>query len=417
MDDIEIVTASDAMILGLFEATGIELEYMIVDNDLNVAPLVPDLFTKVNGSITDQIALDGEIAWSNELVAHVLELKTDGPAASLSSLASNFTRHIKQINQDLERMEAKLMPTAAHPWMNPETDTVLWPNGQRDIYQAYNSIFNCQGHGWSNLQSMHINLPFANESEFVLLHNAIRLILPLLPSLTASSPILDSELFPWKNARLWHYQYNQKRIPEITGKIIPEWVGSIADYEHIILEPMYRAIAPFDPQGILREPWLNSRGVIPKFDCHALEIRIVDNQETPYADIAIAALIVAVLQDVIRAQPDLLIREYIATDALAEILHDNAKYTGDALLSDQRLLHILGFTDLTLSMQEVWQGLLARYAEELTDYYPVLQAITQQGSLADRILKATSGDLRRPHLRSIYSELAECLDEGRLFIP
>lgn len=417
MDEIATRMAGDVTMLGLFEAFGIELEYMIVDKDLNVAPLVPELFTTVNGSITDQIAPDGEIAWSNELVAHVLELKTDGPTSALAPLPAAFTKHIQLINRHLASMQARLLPTAAHPWMNPATDTVLWPNGQRDIYQAYDSIFGCQGHGWSNLQSMHVNLPYANEKEFVLLHNAIRLLLPLLPSLAASSPILDSEICQWRNARLWHYQRNQQQVPEITGKIVPDWIGSIAEYERIILEPMYRAIAPFDPQGILREPWLNSRGVIPKFDDQALEIRIIDNQETPYADIAIAALIVAILQDIIRAQSDLLLREYISTDTLADILYDNAKYTGDALLADQKLLHILGFTDVALSMHEVWQGLLARYAEELPEHYPVLKAITEQGSLADRLLQAVNGDLRRPHLRGIYSELAGCLAEGRLFLP
>lgn len=417
MNEVDIDLESDVMALGLFEAFGIELEYMLVDSEFNVTPAVPALFTKVNGTLTDRIALDDEIAWSNELVAHVLELKTDGPAPSLAPLGKMFSKHINKINQYLADEKIKLLPTAAHPWMNPKTDMMLWPNGQREIYQAYDNIFGCQGHGWSNLQSMHVNLPFANEEEFVLLHNAIRLLLPILPSLTASSPILDCEIQPWKNARLWHYLHNQEKIPEITGSIIPNWVESISHYERIILEPMYRAIAPFDPQGILREPWLNSRGVIPKFEDQALEIRIIDNQETAYADIAIAAFVVAILQDIIRAQPDLLLREYMPTNQLADILFDNAKYTQDALLSEQKLLHLLGFTEVALPMKEVWQGLLTRYQKELVDYLPILNVLVSEGSLADRILKAVNGDLRRPHLRGIYQELAECLEDGRLFIP
>lgn len=417
MDDNALAQENEAMTLGLFEAYGIELEYMIVDEALNVAPLVPALFTQVHGTMTNQIATDGIIAWSNELVAHVLELKTDGPSASLSPLAPAFTQHIRQINTYLQPMGAKLLPTAAHPWMNPATDTVLWPDGQREIYQAYDSIFGCQGHGWSNLQSMHINLPFANEKEFMLLHNAIRLLLSIVPSLAASSPVLDSEIFPWKDARLWHYQQNQAKIPEITGKIVPEWIGGIAEYDYLIMEPMYQAIAPYDPQGILREPWLNSRGVIPKFDCNALEIRIIDSQETPYADLAIAALLTAILKDMITCIPDLLDHEYISTDKLADILVDNAKYGFEAILTEAKLLHILGFTEPVLSMKEVWQGLLARYADELQPYQPVLHVMTEQGSLSDRLLRALNGDLRRAHIRGIYDELSHCLADGRLFLP
>ena len=57
--------------------------------------------------------------------------------------------------------------------------------------QAFDRIFSCQGHGWANLQSMHINLPFADDAEFGRLHAAIRFLLPLLPGLTASSPVMD----------------------------------------------------------------------------------------------------------------------------------------------------------------------------------------------------------------------------------
>ena len=85
------------------------------------------------------------------------------------------------------------MPTAMHPWMDPATETVLWDDAT-DVYRTYDRIYGCRGHGWANLQSMHVNLPFADDSQFARLHAAIRLVLPLLPALAASSPIAEGSV-------------------------------------------------------------------------------------------------------------------------------------------------------------------------------------------------------------------------------
>lgn len=59
----------------LFEVFGIELEYMLINSStFKVAPIVDTLLTQKAGKLTADID-NGEIAWSNELVAHVLELK------------------------------------------------------------------------------------------------------------------------------------------------------------------------------------------------------------------------------------------------------------------------------------------------------------------------------------------------------
>ena len=86
------------------------------------------------------------------------------------------------------------MPTAAHPFMDPMKETKIWPHENNEVYAIYNKIFDCRGHGWSNLQSTHLNLPFYDDEEFAKLHAAVRLVLPILPALCASSPILDGKL-------------------------------------------------------------------------------------------------------------------------------------------------------------------------------------------------------------------------------
>ena len=71
---------------GLFEAVGVELEYMIVDAaSLDVLPKSDEIIYAVAREYTSEIERD-TLAWSNELVLHVLEIKTNGPAASLAGL-------------------------------------------------------------------------------------------------------------------------------------------------------------------------------------------------------------------------------------------------------------------------------------------------------------------------------------------
>ena len=123
---------------------------------------------------------DGPIAWSNELVLHVMELKTNGPVATLTGVPANFQASLHHVNDLLVDLNGMLLPTAMHPWMDPHAETRLWPHESSEIYATFNRIFDCRGHGWSNLQSLHLNLPFANEREFTLLHAAMRTLLPIM---------------------------------------------------------------------------------------------------------------------------------------------------------------------------------------------------------------------------------------------
>ena len=68
--------------LHLFEGYGIELEYMIVDRDtLDVLPVTDRVLEQVAGETVNEVER-GPLGWSNELVLHVIELKTNGPVAA-----------------------------------------------------------------------------------------------------------------------------------------------------------------------------------------------------------------------------------------------------------------------------------------------------------------------------------------------
>ena len=408
----------DINILPLFAGYGIEIEYMIVDREkLDVLPVSDELLKEAAGEYVNEVAR-GAIAWSNEVVLHVIELKVNGPAETLAGLPAHFQENVRKINEILEDRGGRLMPGPVHPWMNPFLETRLWPHGNSEIYDTYDRIFNCQGHGWSNLQSMHINLPFADDAEFARLHAAIRLLLPVMPALAAGSPILDGEPTGLMDTRLETYRRNAEIIPSITGLVVPEPVTSREEYESVILRPMYDDIGPLDPDGILQEEWLNSRGAIARFERNTIEIRVLDAQENPAADIAVAALIVAVLKKLAAGDWSPLNRQLEpATPALAGIFTAAIRDAERTVIEDRDYLGQFNFPDRRCEAQELWQYLYESVkADDLEpEVDEAIRLVLRQGPLARRIEKTLRKGSRRTRLREIYRVMCDCLQQGRPF--
>jgi gamma-glutamyl:cysteine ligase YbdK (ATP-grasp superfamily) len=403
----------------LFDVLGVEIEYMIVERDsLDVLPAADRLIKAEAGSIEPEIEV-GPIAWSNELVLHVIELKTNGPSRERKGLASAFQESVSRMAGHLGQMDALLMPGAMHPWMDPLSETKLWPHEYNPVYESFNRIFDCRGHGWSNLQSMHLNLPFANDEEFGRLHSAIRIVLPLLPALAASSPVAGGKITGLHDTRLEHYRTNSIRIPELTGGVIPEAVSSRAGYERKILQPIYAALEPHDPEGVLRHEWANARGCIARFDRMAIEIRVIDVQEAPVADLAIATLTEALLRALVEGRlGDPGAFDAFSTERLREVLATTVRQGGEATIDDREYLALLGSEDSSSSAAALWRGFIERLApgqEAYEDVRPALEVLHDRGTLAGRITRALGGDARRERLREVWSGLCRCLVEGSPF--
>ena len=402
----------------LFEVYGIELEYMLVQQDhLQVSPTVDVLLIQKHGSLTSDVE-NGDIAWSNELVAHVVELKTNGPTNRLDSLSDVFHHNIQEINSLLKQKNLCLLPTACHPFMNPLRDTQLWKHHYSEVYSLYNRIFGCQGHGWSNVQSTHINLPFFNDKEFEKLHAAIRLVLPLLPGLCASSPILEGKLTGFKDTRLEYYKTNQSKVPELTGWVIPERVFTKLDYYATIFEPIKKAIAPYDTERVLDHHFLNSRGAIARFDRNAIEIRLMDIQECPKADIAIVVFIVAVLKLFTEKKlAPLQLQKEWTKEQLFPILDAGIKTAEDTVIENLEYLALFGLTE-TVTMKTLWLHLFNLVKNSLsTEQQTAIGTILQHGTLSTRILKALGEDTSEEHIKRVYQSLANCLENNQLFLP
>lgn len=414
--------------LGLWEGTGVEVEYAIVDAaTLDVKPVADRLLAAARGATDGERESGGRssdgapgdverppLAWSNELALHVIELKTVAPAPTFAGLAGHFQQSVDEIIQLLAPLGARLLPGGMHPWMDPDRELRLWPHEFNDVYRAFDRIFGCRGHGWANLQSTHVNLPFRGDEQFARLHDAVRLVLPLIPALAASSPVLDGRLGPALDNRLLAYRDNARSVPSVSGAVVPEHVRTRAEYQEVVLDRIYADLRPLDPEGVLRHEWVNARGATARFSRGSIEIRVIDCQECIPSDLAVAAAVVAAVHGV--AQSDGAVP---ADAALHDVLDRTVGRGREALVQDELYLERLGFGGAArpVSAGDVWARLAAPVLADPTvpELHAPLRLMLRRGPLAERIVRALGGAPSRATLREVYARLCACVEAGEPF--
>src|SRR5690606_26723502 len=235
--------------------------------------------------------------------------------------------------------------------------------------------------------------------------------------LSSSSPIFEGRITGFKDSRMEVYKTNQKEIPQMTGKVIPEQVFKKEDYYNRIFRPINEAIKPFDKENILDHHFLNSRGAIARFDRNAIEIRVIDLQESPRADVAIAVFIIEVLK--------LLVSEELVSyddqinwheDELLKIFNEVIVDAENAPIADMRYLNIFDIEE-PVRAGKIWKILYRKVKEDISEKHrETIEIILENGSLSTRILKALGDDLSQENINLVYSTLGECLLENKLFI-
>lgn len=402
--------------LPLLGGYGFEFEYMIVDKTtFSVKPICDVVLAEIAGHIANLVFPDGDnenAAWSNELALHVIEFKTNKPVSSLYGIPVFFQSQVEKVSDILEAFGARLMPTAMHPWMVPENEFRIWPHGSRDIYNRFDSIFGCKGHGWSNLQSLHINLSFSDSNEFRILHNAIRLLLPVMSGLTASSPFAEGKFTGFEDYRMEVYRTNSSIIPSITGLVVPESTAGINEYKKSVLSKIYMDLSPYDPEKIISYEWVNARGCIPRFDRGSIEIRTLDIQECPAADISCAELFIGLIRS-LTEEKFISHKEQseFPVESLYSIFIDTIKNGSGSIIKDRAFLGSFGLRS-HCSVIEFWQYIAEKVLPAQSPAFNELNIIFLNGNLSTRILKKTGKSPDRSLLLQTYEELCECLYRG-----
>jgi hypothetical protein len=241
--------------------------------------------------------------------------------------------------------------------------------------------------------------------------------LPLLPALAASSPFMDGRITAWLDTRIEVYRHNAERIPSVSGLVVPEPASSEREYHETILKPIWTDLEPHDPEGVLREEWVNARGAIARFDRGTIEIRVLDTQESAVADVAVVAAASALIRrlaDETTASVETL--NALPTDRLASLLLDTATMGDRTEIEDRAYLEAIGWTTGACRARDFWDHAIEGGLDDGPDrerWERALEVILGDGCLARRILARTGDSPDRRAIDATYRALTNCLASGR----
>ena len=403
-----------------FSVAGLELEYPIVNRDLEPVPLVEPAFRLLAGRGTSDVEL-GDIGFSNEFADHVFEVKTMRPLPSLVQAEAALVEGVQRFAAVLrDEFDARLLPTGMHPWFDSRKGR-LWTRSGLRIYTTYARLFDVRTHGWMNVHASHLNLPFGDERETMAMHTAASLLLPYLPALAASSPMHDGRLQPEIDARMKWLASLQARVPESIGAIVPEYVGSFAEYRREILQPMYAALDRLPGTAAVRQEFFNARGAVLRFSRRALELRVLDVQECVRMDAAVAAFARAALRhlalEVLQGRVELPPHESLVADFHACARNGSAARVAVPHLEVERDAD--GLCDARTALRALLDAARRHVQPDETEYLELAAGVIEHGSLAERIRArlephaAEGSEALAAAARGLYLELMDCLEENR----
>jgi gamma-glutamyl:cysteine ligase YbdK (ATP-grasp superfamily) len=178
---------------------------------------------------------------------------------------------------------------------------------------------------------------------------------------------------------------------------------------------MYADIAPHDPAGVLQDEFLNARGAIARFSRNSIEIRVLDVQECPQADVAIAAAVVAALKLLVAERwTDVAAQQSVEVEPLERVLLATIRDAERAVIDDAGLLRQFGVTrEAGISLGELWHHLRqeAATASPHLAVAPLAPTLTH-GPLARRISSRLGANPAPGDLRCTYRELTDDLAGG-----
>jgi len=364
---------------------GTEHEYSINDREFHALPDSDRILKTICGRYESEIRF-GEVMLGKELQKTVLEMVPRQPADELAVLEAQLVEGMSKFNH-LFADRYQLLGLGMHPLAKVH-EIPVWDHDEGEYYGVYDRLFDIRQHGWLNIQALQVNLSYESSRNLVHLYNKIGSLLPYLVAVTASSPMVEGVLTGTCDNRLVYYRENQKEIPQICNRIIPEGIQSITDYRNQ-QEEIFSDLRARGAE-ILCEEWVNSSGVIIRFSRRCVEIKALDEQESIHSDMAVSAFIRSLLR--CRALP--VERDY---DVLLELTEEAIRHGTGGMRDDLLRLY-----------EQAWQHATG----DERCYLPVIKDRITHGSLAEQIRdRVADGGEIMPTL----SELAACLRENRSY--
>ncbi len=358
------------------------------------------------GRITNFVELP-RFTFGKELQLHVMEIKANAPFKSPTLFEETMQNAVATLQDFLgKKYRAHLLGTGMHPLLRLD-ETGIWPHRHKQVYQEYSKVFNLKRHGWLNIQSFHLNLPYSTEKNGVMVHNLLAGLCAYLPAISASSPIYEGAVGPNVDNRLYFYKMNQQEIPSVTGDVVPEYVASFNQYRREVIGQYSEDLAEAGMgKPLLFREWVNSRGVIFRFDRSAIEVRVMDEQECVKSDVALSCFIRAALRGLLTKEEELFPHHLLVKDYNAIMANG----------MDAKVLHPNGPTARQVC-QYLFDLALKNTEEDEKKYMWIIKKRIDDGNLSElvrnRILKKAQRTDLNEAILTVYSTLIKCLADNQ----
>jgi len=388
------------------EVLGPEHELSIVDQQLRALPIVDKLIKDFHGRIVNFVEMP-EFTFGKELQLHVMELKPNAPFKSPKVFEETMQKAVLTLLGYVEsKYGAVLLGTGMHPLLRLE-DTKIWSHRHKQIYHAMSQIFNLEQHGWLNIQSYQLNIPYSNEKDAVSLNNVLAILCAYLPAIAASSPIYEGNFGENADNRLFFYMTNQSEVPSIVGDVVPEYIASLKQYRKETIQKYSSDLTKAGAQKcILNKEWINSRGVILRFDRKAFEIRVMDEQECIKSDVALSCFVRACARGLLREKTELVSHEILTKD-FNSILKAGL---------DARTLHPYGKAARQVC-RHLYEIAWKNASDEEKEYLPIIEKRIEKGNLSETIRERVLSKARKTDLKEamlgVYLSLTKSLRDNQ----
>ena len=254
---------------------GVELELQLVDkNNLNLNNISSKILPKINKEFSDNIKC--------ELIESMIEINTN-ICSNIEEVEKDIKSTLNHLGGLLQNYETEINCTSLHPFAIGKnqiiTDNIRYKRIMNDL-QMVGKRFISQG--------LHVHIGINNSENAIKVNNALRVYLPLLLSLTTSSPFFEGE-----DSGLHSYRTKLFEALPLAG--MPDYLTNWNHFEKLTEQ--------LEGAGIItsvKDLWWDVR---PHPGFGTVEIRVCDIPITFKEIIAIVALIQGLVVTLINSEP------------------------------------------------------------------------------------------------------------------
>jgi carboxylate-amine ligase len=287
---------------------GVEEEFALLDSDLGLTPA----FERLRDAAADDPVLTESIA--GELISSEIEIRSGRGADMAAAVAAQRDRRRRLFGLAAD-LGVGLGATGTHPWSDYREQPIIDTDHYRRVEEGLKYV------AWrNNTFSLHVHVGIRGADRAVQVCDRMRLALPLLLAISASSPFLDGRDSGLASARSQTFTRSFPRcgVPDAFGtwETFAEYVkfldrtGSIVEYTQV-----WWSVRPHPAFG-------------------TVEVRICDCQATAQESEALASLMVACIAQAARDVDELVPAADIPRRLIDENVWRAIRYGLDGQLID-----------------------------------------------------------------------------------